>query len=104
MRREALFRRRVKPETKHPLVQRDMRAPQNRADAHREFEAASVAPVPARPHRFAAEWRNSVDLAACRACRPMRPADFLEHRPRRVVIVVAGIIKVRRKDGHRLSP
>src|SRR4051812_1670970 len=71
----------------------DMRALHDGADAHGEFLAALVAPVPARPHRLATERRDSIECPAMRAVRPIRPTYRLERYARGVIIVVAGMGK-----------
>jgi hypothetical protein len=69
----------------------DMRPLHDGADPSGELLAALVAPVPARPHRFTAKWRNRIEDSAMRAIRAIWPADRLECNARGIVIVIAGI-------------
>src|SRR4051794_8295894 len=93
MRREAFFRAGQKPESEKPFMQRYMATMEDGTDAHREFLAARRTPVPAAALCLGRSRGRlyGIKRAAVRAVRAIRPADRLQLRPRRLVIVVARV-------------
>src|SRR5438477_12416893 len=106
VRREALFRPGHQPEAEKPLVQRNVRPMEDRADPHREPAAAVHAMVPAAALRLG-RGRNrpyAAKAAADRAIGAVRPANGFQLYPGSLVIVVAGMGWFDGKLQHGLSP
>src|ERR1043165_4633832 len=91
MRREALFRSGQQTECQEPFVQGNMAAVEDGTDAHREFLAARHTPIPSAALCLGRSRCRlyGIESTAVRAVRAIRPADRLQLRPRRLVIVVA---------------
>src|SRR5437762_192361 len=106
VRREALFRAGHQPEAEKPLVQRNVRPMEDRADPHREPAAAIHAMVPAAALRLGRgrDRLYAVKAAADRAIGTIWPADGFQLYPGSFVIVVAGVGRFDGKLQHGLSP
>jgi hypothetical protein len=65
-------------EGQKPLVERDMRALEQRADRHSELLGAALALVEPRTMALAAQCVGRADQATVRTDRPVRPQKLLQ--------------------------